>query len=305
MLDVTQLTKLCGVSRSGYYNWRKTTQPNQALAEQQDQAAFEWILKAYQYRGYQKGYRTIHMLLLQWEVHMNTKKVRRLMRKYNLRCSVRRRNPYKVARAKFSRAHVSPNHVQRQFKAFGPRIILLTDITYIPYGRGRMAYMNTVKDAYTNEILAYTVSTQLVMDFVIECMNDLAATHGISLSQHTIIHSDQGSHYTSIQFQALLKHHRLIQSMSRKGNCWDNAPQESFFGHMKDHLKLEDIDDIEDVKTAIVDFVDYYNNDRPQWKLAKLTPSQYYQFHQTGVYPLDHLIKTPELPAVRTMELSI
>ena len=82
--------------------------------------------------------------------------------------------------------------------------------------------------------------------------------------------------------------HELLQSMSRKGNCWDNAPQESFFGHMKDEIdeKLRRCRTFEQVKELIDDWMDYYNNDHCQWELAKLTPAEYYVYHTTGVYPL-------------------
>ena len=86
---------------------------------------------------------------------------------------------------------------------------------------------------------------------------------------------DQGSHYTSPTFQKLLKSKKLGQSMSRRGNCWDNAPQESFFGHMKDELNLDKCSTFNDVKKEIKDYIDYYNNDRYQWNLRKMTPVLY------------------------------
>ena len=86
----------------------------------------------------------------------------------------------------------------------------------------------------------------------------------------------------------MLADNDFFQSMSRKGNCWDNAPQESFFGHMKDEIedKLHRCKTFEQVKALIDDWMDYYNNDRCQWELAKLTPTEYYVYHTTGVYPL-------------------
>ncbi|PRP55761.1 hypothetical protein C7B66_21050, partial [Bacillus halotolerans] len=147
VLNVRRLVALCDVSPSGYYNWLAKTKENTVLAEAQDQEDFKWILKAYQFRGYPKGYRPIYMILLQWDIVMNMKKILRLMRKYNLHCPIRRKSSYKVARSKYMRENVAPNHVRRQFKAYGPRVILLTDITYIRYGRGNTAYINTVKDA--------------------------------------------------------------------------------------------------------------------------------------------------------------
>ena len=170
-----------------------------------------------------------------------------------------------------------------------------TDITYLPYN-GTFAYLSTILDAYTKQILAYVVSNSLEEDFVIETIENLVRDHGISLHAETIIHSDQGSHYTARSFIDILHSKSLKQSMSRRGNCWDNAPQESFFGHMKDHIrsKLKECRTFADVKAVIDDYMDYYNNDRYQWKLAKLSPNEFYSFVTTGIYPL----KVPNAPAV-------
>ena len=88
--------------------------------------------------------------------------------------------------------------------------------------------------------------------------------------------------------------------MSRKGNCWDNAPQESFFGHMKDHIRdrLRDAAEFSQVKAIVDDYIDYYNNDRYQWHLAKLSPNEYYQFCITGEYP----VKIPVPPAIPAIQ---
>lgn len=102
----------------------------------------------------------------------------------------------------------------------------------------------------------------------------------------TLIHSDQGSHYTSIKYVELLKDKGLRQSMSRRGNCWDNAPQESFFGHMKDELDLSNCTTFEQLQEEINRYMDYYNNYRYQWELAKLSPREYYLYITTGKYPI-------------------
>ena len=101
-------------------------------------------------------------------------------------------------------------------------------------------------------------------------------------------HSDQGCHYTSNAFIQKLKDASFVQSMSRKGNCWDNAPQESFFGHMKDEIAalIAGCDTYEQVQAVVADWMDYYNKDRYQWDLEKLSPREYYCYRQTGVYPL-------------------
>ena len=101
-------------------------------------------------------------------------------------------------------------------------------------------------------------------DFVLETINILMNNHKHELKTDTLIHSDQGIHYKAYTFKELLNNSQLRQSMSRKANCWDNAPQESFHGHMKDEIDLSNCNTIEDVKKVIDDYIDYYNNDRYQ-----------------------------------------
>lgn len=242
------------------------------------------------------------MRLLHKDIIMSRKKIQRLMRKYHLFCPIRKPNPYKqMAKAKKEHATKS-NDVQRQFKAYGPKIVLLTDITYMYYGRARKAYLSTIKDAYTNQILAYEMSASLEIDFVLSTIHQLIANHDIPKNHKTLIHSDQGTHYTSVKFQALVTDEKLRQSMSRRGNCWDNAPQESFFGHMKDELPaLGNLNAFEALQTIVDDYMEYYNNDRYQWGLAKLSPNQYEQYIKTGVYPLAHHLEIPAVPAGERM----
>lgn len=244
------------------------------------------------------------MYLLHHGQTMNRKKIVRLMKKFRLECPVRRKSPHKQATQAFQEGAVKENLVKRKFKAYGPRMVLLTDITYCFYGNHQRAYLSTIKDAYTNEILAYQYSESLAVDFVLATIQELVEKEGINLTQSTMIHSDQGSHYTSISYQDLFNDHKFIQSMSRRGNCWDNAPQESFFGHMKDEIDLKSCKTFSQFAAQIDDYMDYYNNDRYQWGLAKLSPRQYYEYYLTGTYPLAGHLETPTLPAVRTMEIN-
>jgi len=137
-------------------------------------------------------------------VVMNLKKIRRLMRKYRLVCPVRRANPYRRMAKALRTSHVASNLLEREFECYGPRIVLLTDITYIPY-QGTFAYLSTILDAYTKQILAYALSESLEVDFVLETVATLIKEHGVSLQQETILHSDQGSHYTSRKFVQILE----------------------------------------------------------------------------------------------------
>lgn len=286
LLTVSDLCRTAGVSRSGYYNWLHSADARKKK-EAADLEDFQLILNAYRFRGYDKGARGIQMRLLHLTppVVMNTKKIRRLMNKYGLFCPVRKANPYRRMAKALRTNHVADNLVNREFEDHGPRKVLLTDITYIPYN-GSFCYLSTILDAFTKQILSYVLSESLELDFVLKSVEQLVERHGISLSTETLIHSDQGCHYTSYRFIQIVKDAELRQSMSRRGNCWDNAPQESFFGHMKDEIDISGCERFQQVKDIIDDWMDYYNNDRYQWQLAKLSPNEYYSYITTGIYPL-------------------
>lgn len=284
-LNITLLCKIAQVSRSGYYEFVKRQNEDNPI-EQKDRKDFELILDAYNYKGYKKGSRSIYMRLLHNGTPMNRKKIQRLMRKYNLKCPIRKPNPYKKMLKESEVSEVAENLLERKFREYGPRYVLLTDITYLFYGRGNKAYLSSIKDAYTKEILAHVVSLNMKEDFVLETINILMNNHKHELKTNALMHSDQGIHYKAYTFKELLNNSQLRQSMSRKANCWDNAPQESFHGHMKDEIDLSNCNTIEDVKKVIDDYIDYYNNDRYQWNLAKLSPSEYYKYTMTGDYPL-------------------
>ena len=106
------------------------------------------------------------------------------------------------------------------------------------------------------------------------------------MTSETLIHSDQGYHYTSIKFQEIISKQEIRQSMSRRGDYWNNAPQESFFGHMKDEIHLRKCNTFNLLKQEIDNYIDYYNNDRYQWKLAKISPNKYYNYLENGEYPI-------------------
>ncbi len=285
-LSIAKMCELAKVSRSGYYEWLDA-EPYRQRHEESDRADFEQILEAYKYRGYAKGARSIYMRLLHKDIVMNLKKIRRLMRKYGLKCPYRGPNPYRQMAKALRTNTVFPNKVDRQFLAGGVRKVLLTDITYVFYDNG-VCYLSTILDAFTREVLAYEVSESLEVAFVLKTVADLVKAHGSTLDDTTIVHSDQGCHYTSKAFIKALSDNHFVQSMSRKGNCWDNAPQESFFGHMKDEIKYEIamMKTYKEVKAKIDDWIDYYNNDRYQWDLVKLSPKEYYGYVTTGIYPL-------------------
>jgi transposase InsO family protein len=284
LLSVGRLCDLACVSRSGYYRWLSAAD-SRAQREERNRRDFELILEAYRFRGRDKGARGIHMRLLHMGILMNIKKIRRLMKKYQLVCPIRKANPYRRMMRAIQTSHRADNIVNRNFTQAGPRTILLTDITYIPDEEG-FCYLSSVKDAVTRECLAHVLSRTMEEEFVLETIEQLMSKHGFSMNAKTLIHSDQGPHYTSVRFIDLLKDKKLRQSMSRRGNCWDNAPKESFFGHMKDELKIHRDMSFEAILAEVDDWMDYYNNDRYQWSLAKLSPREFYEYLMTGKYPL-------------------
>jgi transposase InsO family protein len=286
-LKIKDLCEISGVSRSGYYEWLKA-EPLRQAREEQDRADFDEIVKAYRYRGYDKGGRGIQMRLLRHEppILMNLKKVRRLMNKYGLKCPIRKANPYRRMMKALKEDNYAKNLLNREFKKHGIRSVLLTDITYLKRKDGKFSYLSAIMDAATKEILAHVTSPSLEIDFVLETVEILIDNHGSELKTDALLHSDQGSHYTSHKFVELLKDSELRRSMSRRANCWDNAPQESFFGHMKEEIDISGCETHEEIAAVIDDWIDYYNNDRYQWDLAKLAPSEYYKYATTGIYPL-------------------
>ncbi|ETI70542.1 IS3 family transposase [Neobacillus vireti] len=174
---------LLGVSRSGYYSYLKASTSREAR-EQLDLEAKEVILKAFNRRGYKKGSRSIKMILEnEYNLIFSRKKIQRIMKKYGIVCPHRRPNPYKKI-AKSTKEHrVVPNKLNREFKQGVPGKVLLTDITYLPYNGNSMAYLSTIKDASTNELLAYHVSDRITLDIATKTIHKLMNNKKISLTR--------------------------------------------------------------------------------------------------------------------------
>ena len=161
-LSISEMCSIAGVSRSGYYAWVGAA-PVRKTQEESDVSDFALIKQAYDFRGYKKGVRSIYMRLLHLNppVIMNRKKIRRLMVKYGLECPVRGPNPYRRIAKDLKTNHVADNILQRKFREFGPRKVLLTDITYLHY-QGGVCYLFPILDAYTHQTLSYEFSYTIV-----------------------------------------------------------------------------------------------------------------------------------------------
>jgi len=274
---VSYLCKTAKVSRSGYYNYFSfKSHDSRKQRDIKDDLLRDTILLAYKFKGRKKGARQIKMTLeAHYGIIYNLKRIRRIMKKYGIICPIRKANPYRRMMKATKEDTVLPNLLNREFKQNIPGKVLLTDITYLFYGNGKKAYLSTIKDSSTNEILSYNVSESLKIDIVTDTIIKLKKSRRLKLTDDAFIHSDQGVHYTSPIFQKLVKKCGLGQSMSRRGNCWDNAPQESFFGHFKDEAYIKTCETLEELKCEIKQYMIYYNNYRYQWNLKRMTPVQY------------------------------
>jgi putative transposase len=271
---VNYLCLLAGVSRSGYYAWLKSASTRQQR-EESDELDIELIQIIFQENNEKVGALQIKMILEnEYGIIMNHKKIRRLMKKYQLITKIRRANPYRKMLKATQEHRTCPNLLNREFNQNEPGKVLLTDITYLYYGKGQKAYLSCVKDGATKEIVTYHVSTSLDMDIVYKTLDKLEETVGF-FHPEALLHSDQGFHYTHPLFQKKVKDLGLSQSMSRKGNCWDNAPMESFFGHLKDMVDHKACENLSELKQKIDSYIHRYNNERYQWELKKMTPVQY------------------------------
>ena len=199
---------------------------------------------------------------------MNHKKISRIMGKYGFIAKVRRKNPYKAIMKKTEEHRIFANRLDRVFNQTVPHRFFCTDITYLPFN-DRFAYLSAVKDIATGEIAAWHLSPHITMELV------LKTTDRMKQWQNALIHSDQGAHYTSPEYSARVRALGMVQSMSRKGNCIDNAPIESFFGHLKDDVNFRSCKTFDELESLIENYINYYNTERAQWSKNKMTPVEY------------------------------
>ncbi|MBG9477369.1 transposase [Lysinibacillus sphaericus] len=269
------LCQVANVSPSGYYKWLQNREKH-ALREEADYQDYILLKSIYDQAKGKIGYRGFYMALVDvLDTPMNHKKILRLMRKFNLYAKVRRANPYRLLE-KATEAHRRiPNHLNRAFKQEEPGKVFLTDITYLQYRGGQRAYLSCVKDVATREIVAYELSTTLKMSLVYKTLEKLKTHLDGNLHPEAMIHSDQGIHYTHPEYQQRVKEMGLLQSMSRRGNCLDNAPIESFFGHFKDEVDYKQAESLAELHTIVMDYMDHYNHTRKQWTLKKMAPATY------------------------------
>ncbi|MDO7908924.1 IS3 family transposase, partial [Paenibacillus sp. JX-17] len=220
------LCQLTGIARSSYYKWAAG---KQKLTRKQidDQGLKEKILECHtRFRGIY-GYLRVRVWLRKtYSLNVNHKRVYRLMKELGIRSRIRRKKPYFGRR---ETAVVSTNVLNREFHATAPNQKWVTDITYLPLG-ARFLYLSVIFDLFNNEVVAYRIGRHNNLKLVLDTVK--AAVRRRKPAK-VLLHSDQGFQYTHKHYHALLERKKMKVSMSRKGNCWDNACIESFFGHLK------------------------------------------------------------------------
>ena len=259
------LLKCVELPRSTFYAWDTARKLPDKYAR-----AKELIKQIYHEHKGRYGYRRIAFALRAHGVELHANTVRRLMGLLGLK-SVQRIKRFKSFRGKVG--VVAPNHLERDFNASAPNQKWATDVTELRVGDQKI-YLSTIKDLCTREIVAHEMSLRPTMELVNSTLKKALAT--LSPGQGPIMHSDQGWHYQMPEFRKLLGNHNVVQSMSRKGNCLDNASMESFFAVLKTECYYErKFVDLNALIDTINEYIGYYNTKRISTVLGGLTPFQY------------------------------
>ena len=225
----------------------------------------------HQHKG-RYGYRRITVALKHLGLHHNHKLIAKLMRQLNLSARIRRQK-YRSYRGQLG--VITKNHLKRQFKANTPHTRWLTDITEFKVGDNKL-YLSPILDCYNNEIVSYSLSRRPTYELVNQMLRKALKKTKASRHKRLMLHSDQGWHYQMTPFRQTLKNHNITQSMSRKGNCLDNALMEGFFGTLKcETIYIDKPQTIEALEQQIHEYIHYYNHERIQLKLKGLSPVQY------------------------------
>ena len=262
---MTDLLSIAGMPRSTFYYYQNKLESPDKYQEIKDN-----IREIYHKHQGRYGYRRITLTLRQMGYAINHKTVQRLMGILGLKSMVRIKK-YRSYRGEIGK--VAPNLIQRDFTATKPNQKWTTDITEFSLF-GTKLYLSPILDMYNSEIISYTISERPVLKQVLDMVDQAFKMHpGIS---GLIFHSDQGWQYQHKHYQQMLKDNGVQQSMSRKGNCLDNSVMENFFGILKSELLyLKEYESIDHFKAELIEYIEYYNNERIKSKLKGLSPVQY------------------------------
>lgn len=305
-INLTECLHIFMIYRTTYYNWKKSTQKKGGRKLELDREDLEIKMKFLEIIKticYVPGSRTFHTFMIRdYGKHVSIGRCRRIMNEMNLIPRNARPPEHKAKRKAGGHCHPCAAVENLICQAFyrGPRKIILTDITYLYINEyHNVIYLCVFYDCYTKEILGWSLQKNMKVDLVREAYDMMMEDHGDELrGTKVLIHSDQGSQYTSTTYKQLLSDEGFIQSMSRRGNSQDNAPMESFFGRMKERIMnlIALCPDYDTAKKLINGYMTKYNNIY-QFSLAGLTPAEFYLYTKTGIYPLKEYygVKSDEL----------
>lgn len=260
--SITIMCNFFGVSRSGYYGYI-----NRMGRSDKDEPMAAIIAYCQDHSRRTYGYRRVHLWLeTKKNIHLNPKTVLRLMNKYNLLSQIRRRRKYKQMG---EQAHKYENLLNRDFNAIAPNQKWVTDISYIHTAQG-VLYLSMIRDLFDRSIISYKTGTEQTVDLVLQTIK--TAREKEKVTTELQLHSDQGSQYTSHEYFNLTKEYDITPSMSRRGNCYDNALAENFFSILKTEcIYRVSPKTIAEARALIDDYIYFYNYERIQLK-TKLTP---------------------------------
>ena len=251
------------VSRSGYYGFVKQMDTPEKHLE-----TVKEIAECQRATRQTYGYRRVAIWLENKGIKLNPKTILRLMNKYNLLSCIRRNRKY---RAMSQQLHRYPNLLNRDFSTTRPNEKWVTDISYIKTKQG-ILYLSMIRDLYDNSIVAYKTGTEQTVNLVLNTIK--AAMKKEKVTEQLQLHSDQGAQYASHEYFNLTQLYNITQSMSRKGNPYDNALAENFFSILKNEcIYRQKIESFSQARRLIDDYIWFYNNERIQLK-TKLTPLQ-------------------------------
>ncbi|EFO1827662.1 IS3 family transposase [Escherichia coli] len=265
---VRLLCRVLDVHPSGFYAWLQQphSQRHQADLRLTGQIKQFWLESGCVY-----GYRKIHLDLRDSGQQCGVNRVWRLMKRVGIKAQVGYRSP----RARKGEASiVSPNRLQRQFNPDAPDERWVTDITYIRTHEGWL-YLAVVVDLFSRKIIGWSMQSRMTKDIVLNAL--LMAVWRRNPQKQVLVHSDQGSQYTSHEWQSFLKSHGLESSMSRRGNCHDNAVAESFFQLLKrERIKKKIYGTREEARSDIFDYIEmFYNSKRRHGSSDQMSPTEY------------------------------
>lgn len=262
---MTLLLDHTGMARSSYYYHQKRS----GIADKYKNVK-ELIKSIYHTHKGRLGYRRITLVLKEQGIIINHKTVLRLMKMLGLKSLIRVK---KYKSYKGEQGKIVPNILERNFKASEPNEKWATDITEFNV-KGKKLYLSPIIDLFNGEIISYQLAQRPNMEQVMKMLKKSFTK--LSPNVNLILHSDQGWQYQMKQYQRLLKDKGIIQSMSRKGNCLDNAIIENFFGILKSELfYLKKYSSVKELETDIIEYIRYYNNERVKLNLKGMSPVKY------------------------------